>query len=357
MEINLKIEDNKMIHMVNNGVIYLLGNNGAGKTDIIKTIQKNINFGENVLINNLEVHKGEYEVILVNEQTQFTEEFKFTKNNFFRNLIYEDFETSKKSEDILKQLNLLLDQIDNETLYKVNRDLNKNYPIKLRLDINIDNLNEIINRFTEIYIDEVPLSKREISNSINRKLLYYLLFAKLETYHEQEVIVLIDNFDVFFDHENIIWIMEKLNQFHQQHQNIYFILASVNNIMKYDDNIEKYYHIDNNIFHLENFKSLLELLYLKLEYNKSSKNMIFEDFVVENEMLISKKDIDHLLFEIKENYIEKIGEIYINNSITLIKEKSSLFKNAILYKNDFEKNLYEEVAKQLNVKSIVVESL
>jgi len=87
--------------------------------------------------------------------------------------------------------------------------LNKKQEEKICFDIEITDVNDIIDKFTNIYIDNYLLKDSNMPRSTRRKLIYNLLLFELNKSKNYTNIVFIDNFDLYLDTENTKKIIVK----------------------------------------------------------------------------------------------------------------------------------------------------
>lgn len=109
---NLNLEQN----------IIIFGENNSFKNSFINNIVgcfkgKNKSF----LINGSKANFEEYDIHFIDEENDFEDEFKFTKNNTLKQLIYEEIMEKINGDKIIQYTNELFDVIDN----KVNKLIDK----------------------------------------------------------------------------------------------------------------------------------------------------------------------------------------------------------------------------------------
>ena len=123
-------------------VLFINGSNKSGKTKLLKLLEKGaIGELDNFYINNNKVYKNDYQVLFIGDYNNFATDFKLTKANTFKKLIYDDIIEKINTENILNKTNEIFNIIDdriNETISK--NELTKN----LKFNINIDSVDKII---------------------------------------------------------------------------------------------------------------------------------------------------------------------------------------------------------------------
>ena len=67
---------------------------------------------KNILINGNTYNSKNFNIISINEENDFTNEFKFTKNNTLKQIIYNDAINKINEEKIVKYTNEIFDVID-----------------------------------------------------------------------------------------------------------------------------------------------------------------------------------------------------------------------------------------------------
>lgn len=348
MDIVYKLDDKNQF-MQNKGITYLLGANQSGKSYILSLLKDGfLGKYKDFSVGNLAVAKNEYNVIFLDDVTDFNGEFKFTKNNVFRDLIYSSVLNNINETKLLKDVNDLFDKIDTKVNQYLEVNINKKQEEKMYFDIEITDVNDIIDKFTNIYIDNYLLKESNIPRSIKRKLIYNLLLFELNKGESIDNIVIIDNFDLYLDYENTKKIINKLNEYHIKNPNTYFFVSSSNNLYELIDDKSSIYHVNNNeIYHIEDLYKIIERALLRESYDSSDKSLGFDEYLVENTQLFS--------FDIKKKYDEimcfdqhEIGKVYISNNIKLLNKYDNKNKELSIYcKNKFYQYFYEEIYNSL----------
>lgn len=258
-------------------------------------------------------------------RTSFFEEFKFTKNNFFRNLIYSQVLNTINQEKVLTEMNNLLDIIDNKVNKNIKSKLTKGTESKLNFDININNIDKIIEKFTDIYCDEILLTQSATSKNLDRLLLYDLI-KMYSTTIDKETIIIIDEFDLFLDINQSRNILKTIEELSSKNPFLHFIITTNNNVINYlNEEYAIYYTRSSKLLKLENYNYYAE------------KHLILEEpLLQENPKLITEEDIKIVLDKFIYPHIEKIGILILDDSKEIICGNSknkfySSFNNLIIY--------------------------
>lgn len=337
--------DNKTHYLHNDDMIFLLGPNQSGKSFILSLLKDGFSGKYNDFsVNNLAVDKKEYNVIYLDDVTDFNNEFKFTKNNLFRELIYSSVLNNINETKTLIEVNKLFDKIDEKVNQFLDANVNKRQDEQVHFDINITDINNIIDKFTNIYIDNYLLNESNIPRSVKRKLIYNLLLFELNKSEYVNNIVIIDNFDLYLDFENTKKIISKLKEYHAKCPNTYFIVSSSNNLYELIDNKSSIYHVENkNVYHIDNLEKVIEKAFLKDKYEDSDKALSFEEYINYN-LTLYDLDIEKQENDVLRNCQSDIGKIYVTNKINLNHRNNSKEKEISIYcKNRFYYYLYEEI--------------
>ncbi len=349
MDIAFK-RDEKDVYISNDGIVYLLGSNQCGKSYVLSILKNGFN-GKNkdFLVNNLLVDKNKFNVIYYDDTTDFNEEFKFTKTNLFRELIYSSVLNNINETKLLKDVNDLFDRVDVKVNQYLDINVNKKQEEKMIFDIDITDVNEIIDKFTNIYVDNFLIKDANIPRSTKRKLIYNLLLFELNKKKDLENIVLIDNFDLYLDIENTNKIISMLNEYHKKNSNTYFFLTSNNNIFNLVENKKDIYHVYyNGVTHIFDFDEIIQKSLLKVYYEESDCNECFEDFCIKNTILFSE-EIEQRKKEIICNYQSEIGKLYVSSKVRLLDKYNYKYNDVCIYcKDKFFQYFYGEIYRKLN---------
>lgn len=341
----------KECYVQNKGVVYLLGPNQSGKTYLLDLIKDGFSGKhKSFLVDNMIINKSDYNVIYYDDITDFTGEFKFTKTNLFRELIYTNVLSNINETKILRDVNELFDKIDSKVNQFLEINVNKKQEEKINFDIEITDVNEIIDKFTNIYVDNYLIKDSNIPRSKKRKLIYNLLLFELNKSKSSTNIVCIDNFDLYLDFENTKKVINMLTEYHKKNENTYFFLSSSNNIYEFIKDKASIYHVHNlKLKHIDSFHHIIENCFMKgcyLKYN--DKDLSYEDFFNEN-IGFYKNDVQNKIDEIMCLFQSEIGKLYISNKVRLVNKYSDKYDDIIIYCRDqFYQFFYEEIYHVLN---------
>lgn len=337
-------------YIENNGIVYFLGPNQNGKSYFLSQIKegfegKNKNFS----VNNCAVVKEDYNVIFFNDTTDFTSEFKFTKNNNFRKIIYDNVFTKIDENQIVKDMNGLLNEIDKQVNHFLNIHMNKKQEEKILFDIDITDINDIIDKFTNIYIDDYLLKDGNVPRSVKRKLIYNLLMLELQQ-SDSINIVLIDDFDLYLDLENTKKVIDQLESYHSKNPDTYFFVTSSSNLYPYIKNKSNIYHTgQNRASHIVNLDPLIRDCFLKEVYQTIDQTIDFDSFQNETDYLY-ELDIEKKQKDVLCQCQEQIGLIYVSSKVHFTMEEMVSFEDGItIYCSDsFFYSFYETIVKILH---------
>ena len=300
--------------------IILFGRNSSYKNKVFNTLTDGLlGKNKNILVDGKSFNVKDYNIININEENDFTNEFKFTKNNALKQIIYSDVISKINEDKILKYTNEVFDIIDDKVNSLLDRKINKKSDNNVSFQIEIPDVNSIIDKFTNIYIDDVLLSDSEISKSMKRKLLYRLYFLDIKNLSDKPTIVIINNFDVYLNSSEIINLLNTINNL--SNNNCHFILSSCNNIFEYLD-IENYniYKVTDKIINFNIIEEAIKVYLLRNEFHKNNA-ISFDDFYLENESLISSDEILNIKTKIINKYPTLISKILNSDSIKVVLNK------------------------------------
>lgn len=322
-------------------VLFINGSNKSGKTKLLKLLEKGaIGELDNFYINNNKVYKNDYQVLFIGDYNNFATDFKLTKANTFKKLIYDDIIEKINTENILNKTNEIFNIIDdriNETISK--NELTKN----LKFNINIDSVDKIIEKFTNIYIDDYLLDDKITPRSSLRKLLINLTLYQIEKSERDNIIVFIDDLDNSFDELELFNLIKTL----ENNNKAKFIVSSSRNIYSYVKNKKDIYKIYNQkTKNIVNVESCIKLTIIMNEYKEQKIKDDFNTFFEENEYLINDEDINYFNKKILPSLNYQIGLIYCNDEleIKLIDDEED---NIIKVKNNLKKIFLETIYNYL----------
>ena len=336
MEIVVNIDNKENIIKLDKNVVFF-GKNSNYKNKVINSITNGLlGKTKNILIDGKNYNAKDFYIINIDEENDFSNEFKFTKSNTLKQLIYNDVISKINEEKIIKYTNNLLDR-------KVNKKSDNN----ISFQIEIPDVNSIIDKFTNIYIDDVLLGDSEISKSMKRKLLYQLYFLDIKKLNDKPIIVIINNFDVYLNSSEIINLLNTINNL--SNDNCHFILSSCNNIFEYLDT-EKYsiYKITDKIIDFNVIEDAIKIYLLRNEFNKINDNISFNDFYLENESLITYDEILNIRNNIINKYPTLISKILNSDSIKVVLSKpKNITCEYIICSDKNNQNLFLEISDKL----------
>ena len=322
-------------------VLFINGSNKSGKTKLLKLLEKGaIGELENFYINNNKVYKNDYQVLFIGNYNNFATDFKLTKANTFKKLIYDDIIEKMNTENILNKTNEIFNIIDD----KINETISKNELTKnLKFNINIDSIDKIIEKFTNIYIDDYLLDDKITPRSSLRKLLINLTLYQIEKLDRDNIIVFIDDIDNSFDELELFNLIKTL----ETNNKAKFIVSSSRNIYPYVKNKKDIYKINNQkTKNIVNIESCIKQSIITNEYKEQNIKDDFNTFFEENEYLINDEDINYFNKKILPSLNYQIGLIYCNDEleIKLIDDEEN---NIIKVKNNLEKIFLETIYNYL----------
>lgn len=347
MEISFKSSIHNYTLCINENAIIF------GKNDLFK--KKMLNEFEHALtkcndfvrIDGQKFEKNEYEVIVISEDNDFESEFKFTKNNSLKQLIYADIVAKLNEEKIINYTNEIFDAIDEKINGLIDKKINKNNNSNLSLKIEIPDVNSIIDKFTNIYIDDVLLSESSIPKAKKRLLLYELyLYDIKKIKNSKNIIVIIENFDVYLNSQETIYFLKKVSSISDD--NCHFILTSSNNILEFI-NVDKF-----TIY--TTFNKLISLTFLDIgikNYLINSQITNEENEFMNVEALISNDEINNIkqrIFNLRPDVISKMLNNYDIKFV--LKKPKNIECTYILCSNLKELELFKEIYKVLIENSI-----
>ena len=343
MELIIKLDD-KNCNLNFDKNIILFGKNNSYKNKFINELTNSLTKNKNnILINGKVFNTNDFNIININEETDFSNEFKFTKNNTLRQLIYNDISKKINENKIIEYTNEIFDIIDEKINNLLDKKINKKSDNNIYFEIEIPNINSIIDKFTNIYIDDMLLTDNKISKSMKRKLLYQLYFLDIKKLSNKPTIVIINNFDVYLNSEEIIKLLNDINSL--TNDNCHFILSSCNNIFEYI-NLKYYniYKITNKVISINEINNAIKTFLIKNEYKSNNTDIEFNEFYNNNEYLISEEEISNirnLLFNIKPYLINKI--LNSNNIKLVLSKPNNINQDYIICQNNKEKELFNEI--------------
>lgn len=347
MEIVISVNEDQNTIKFDKNIIFF-GKNSNYKNKVINSLINGLTGRcKNILIDGKNYNYKDFNIININEENDFSSEFKFTKNNTLKQIIYNDIINKVNEEKIIKYTNEIFDAIDRKVNDLLNKKINKTNENNLSFQIEIPDINSIIDKFTNIYIDNVLLNDSEISKSMKRKLLYQLYFLDIKKDPNRPTIVIINNFDAYLSTCEIIDILNSINNLSSD--NCHFILSTCSNIFEYL-NLEKYsiYKITNRLISFNSINEAIKIYLLKNEFNKIFTNSLFDDFYLENESLITDDEILNIKNNIIDKYSSIISKILNSDNIKIVASKpKNVTCEYIVCDNKNMQNLFFEISNKL----------
>lgn len=342
MELIIKHQENLYNLNLEQNII-LFGENNSFKNSFINNIvdcSKGKNKG--FLIDGNKPNLEDYILHFIDEENDFEDEFKFTKKNTFKQLIYEEVMAKIDGEKIIKYTNEIFDVIDNKVNKLIDKKINKKSDTNLSFQIEIPDINAIIDKFTNIYLNDILLNSNHVSKAMKRKLLYNLSFLGIKEDTPKIHIFIINNFDVYLNNNEIIEILKQMNKL--SNQQCHFILTSSSNIFEYIS-LEKFnvYKSNNKIISLSSLNEAIKRYLLKREY-KEIKEITFEEYSIQNENLILTEEIEKIKNMILNEYPHLMSKILNTNHINVFLSKPKIVsEDYIVCKEKENKLLFEEI--------------
>ena len=230
---------------------------------------------------------------------------------------------SINKEKLLKDVNSTFDKIDKKVNNYLDQNINVFFDSRIKFDINIDDLDNIINKFTNVYINDLDENKK-VPKSFKRMLIYQL--SLLNFNDTKDKFIIIDDFDVYMDSNNIVKILDFISKYSSL--NCHFIL-STSNPMVYnylDENFEIYKVCNGKLNKFSNLEFCIKRAILKNEYKKTEQLISFDKFYNSNISLINNEDIN--IFYTK--YFK-----YLKNNIGIILTSELINFNPTEYKCNY----------------------
>lgn len=347
MDIVLQFENQTYnINLINNAIIFGQSNYNKSKF-IYNLLEAFKGKNNNILVNGNKIDINDYNVIFIDEDNDFTKDFKFTKNNALKQLIYDDVANKINNNKIVNYVNEIFDIIDEKVNKLLDRKINSHSENNLTFQIEIPDVNSIIDKFTNIYIDDVLINSDSISKAMKRKLLYQLYFLEIKKSLDKNNIIILNNFDVYLNIDETINLLSSINTL--SNDNCHFILTTSTNIFEYL-NLKKFsvYKFNNKLLSLNNIDNIIKNFILKKEFNKKNFNLNFEDFCLNNEKLITNKEIERIKNQLFTKYDFLLSKILNSNNIKIAREKpKNISENYIVCEDKYSALLFKEICKYL----------
>lgn len=346
MEIVINIDNSQNTINLDKNIIFF-GKNSNYKSKVMNSLTNCLlGKSKNIIVDGKSYNSKDYNIISIDEENDFSNEFKFAKSNTLKQIIYNDVINKINEDKIIKYTNEIFDVIDEKVNNLLERKINRKSDNNISFQIEIPDVNSIIDKFTNIYIDDILLNDSKISKSMKRKLLYQLYFMDIKKVTDKTTIIIINNFDVYLNNNEIIKLLNTINDL--SNDNCHFILSSCNNIFEYL-NIEKYniYKITDRIINYKIITEAIKLYLLKNEYNKEQQNINFDTFYIENESLITDEEIEIINDKIINKYPTLVSKILNSDNIKVVLSKPKNITCEYIICNDKnELNLFQEISQK-----------
>lgn len=301
--------------------VIFFGQNNTFKSSFINKLVNELNGkGKSLLIDGSKPNFDNLNIMYINDDNDFANEFKFTKSNNLRKIIYDEVIENINEEKIINVTNEIFDRIDN----KVNKLLNKkinNDDASLSFQIEIPSVNSIIDKFTNIYIDDILINSPDISKAMKRKLLYQLYFADIKNNLDTTNIIVINDFDAYLSTNEIVELLNEIERL--SNDNCHFILSTSSNIFEYIS-CDSYsiYKVKNKLISINIIDEAIKTYIIKSNYKEDS-NLSYNEFYLESEHLISSQEIIKYKNLIFNKYPNLLGKILNCNNLEMLLEKKS----------------------------------
>lgn len=345
MEIIINLNETKnKINLEQNTILF--GKNSSYKNKLLTTLYNGLTGKEkNILIDGKKPDTKDYNVIFIDEESDFENEFKFTKNNIFKQLIYDDIIDKINEEKLISYTNEIFDVIDNKVNKLLDKKINKKNDNNISFQIEIPNINSIIDKFTNIYIDNILLNSKEITKSMKRKLLYQLYFLDIKSKSNINNIIIINNFDAYLNVNEIINFLSTIDNL--TNDNCHFILTSSTNIFEYI-NLNKFnvYKTTNKLLSLNLLNNSIKNYIIKKEYSSNNITTTYDEFYYQNESLISEEEISKIYNNLLNKYPHLISKILNCESIKILLSKPQrITSEYIICNTPEEQQLFLEIGE------------
>src|SRR5574344_1481091 len=345
MELVFKVHKQELKINIDKNVI-LFGKNDKYKNYILNNIIYSFTDKDtNSLINYNKININDYNIIQIDEDADFEKEFKFVKNNVLRQLIFDEIIENTNTKKLVNYTNEVFGSIDEKVNSLLDRKINNHLENKVFFETKIQNVNSIIDKFTNIYIDDILLNSKNISKATKKKILFELYFYGLKKNKSKNNIVIINNFDAFLDNDEIIDVLSKINAISSEQ--CHFILTSCKNIFEYISLLHfNVYKVNGKLIPLKNIDNAIKNFIIKNEFNNTTYKS-FEKFYKDYESFIQYNEIDTIKYNVFNKYPYNIGKILNCNNIKIVKRKPKDIKNEYIICRTKELNLlFTEIYNQ-----------
>lgn len=306
----------KDINLLLSKINIFYGYNGVGKTYLSRLfhdgfMQKNKKI---FMINGKQVAKTDYEVFYLSGLDSIEDHMKLSSKSLINKIFMPDIvnlvnEDSEFEEFLFEKFSQM-----NQKISEILEIINQNHKNKLTLKIDFDTLEELITS-----IVKVSFENENLSESQSRMFLYDSIMEYLRKNINKKVVI-IDNFDLFFDESNNYNFLKSLEKIENS---IFILFTNKGTSLSYSlDRYGIFTMREKKIIDLSNIKSMLQYSIIGEETNRYS----FEDYITSQGLILTDQEYEG----IKKNIVRNIN---INLSRMLInKEYSFDYRDEILVK-------------------------
>ncbi|MDR3258284.1 MAG: hypothetical protein LBT51_01555 [Fusobacteriaceae bacterium] len=310
------------------------GYNNSGKTYLAKLF--NDGFNQKIkslfLVNGVQVGKNDYEVIFVNSKENIDDHVKFTSKSILRkifmNKIIENINKEGGFEDYLyKKFESI-----NENLVKMLENFNNELNAKINISLEMETLEDFIANYVKI-----TFSQDDISSSSN-KINFYKTITEYVISSNNSKIIIIDDFDSFLDEKSTL---KFLNMLESIDKHIFILFSNKPTSLTYAIGKYNIFSIrENKLIDLSNIKKMIQYSF----FNESEGKHSFEEYVIENKLILLKEEYQILLDSISKNININLGRMLVNKEYSFNIKSNEIIK--IIPNSEIEKS-YLEYVKQL----------
>ena len=336
MRVNyLKNNELKTLNLSKTNIFY--GYSSSGKTTFAKILEQGFTGKlKGFLVNNANVIKDEYKVILINSKESIIDHIKLSSKSYLKSFYYNE------TKNYFDNHTELLDDINNKFI-ELNSKLNvlsmnfnsKTTLAKIKLSLGINSSEELIDNFMNIEI-----SDSDLSSSASKELLIMLLTTL--NYDNSNVILIIDDFDASIDEETTRNIFEKINNF----KGTVLLFTNKPNSLMYS--IDRYNIFNIREDYIYDFSNLLFIL--KDSLDKQDDKQSFEEYMMNYGYIEATGDLKNIYNKIKINSIFNLGRIFTSKNY-IISDTIDYHKTCIIPSNEDENKFLLKIDSLINLKN------